>query len=84
MTTLDAIRDSLPDYARDLKLNLGTVLAPDGRAGAHEKQIWAVALASAIASRNGELRAGHRGARRGAPRRGLPERGRGPRPRSWA
>ena len=32
MTTLDAIRDSLPDYARDLKLNLGTVLRSDGRA----------------------------------------------------
>ena len=27
---LDAIRDSLPDYARDLKLNLGAVLAPTG------------------------------------------------------
>jgi alkyl hydroperoxide reductase subunit D len=51
-TTLEAIRDSLPDYARDLKLNLGTVLAPAGAPGLSEKQIWAVALASAIASRN--------------------------------
>jgi alkyl hydroperoxide reductase subunit D len=51
-TTLEAIRDSLPDYARDLKLNLGTVLAPTGAPGLSEKQIWAVALASAIASRN--------------------------------
>jgi lipoyl-dependent peroxiredoxin subunit D len=55
MTTLDAIRDSLPDYARDLKLNLGTVLAPTGAPGLSEKQIWAVALASAIASRNSDL-----------------------------
>jgi lipoyl-dependent peroxiredoxin subunit D len=54
-TTLDAIRDSLPDYARDLKLNLGTVLAPTGAPGLSEKQIWAVALASAIASRNVDL-----------------------------
>jgi alkyl hydroperoxide reductase subunit D len=52
MTTLDAIRDSLPDYARDLKLNLGSVLAPTGAPGLNEKQIWAVAVASAIASRN--------------------------------
>jgi lipoyl-dependent peroxiredoxin subunit D len=52
MTTLDAIRDSIPDYARDLKLNLGTVLAPTGAPGLNEKQIWAVAVASAIASRN--------------------------------
>ena len=33
MTTLDAIRDSIPDYARDLKLNLGAVLAPTGAPG---------------------------------------------------
>ena len=52
MTTLDAIRDSIPDYARDLKLNLGAVLAPTGAPGLNEKQIWAVAVASAIASRN--------------------------------
>ena len=52
MTTLDAIRDSLPDYARDLRLNLGSVLAPTGAPGLNEKQIWAIAVASAIASRN--------------------------------
>ena len=52
MTTLDAIRDSLPDYARDLKLNLGAVLQPTGAPGLNEKQIWGVAVASAIASRN--------------------------------
>lgn len=50
--TLDTIRDALPDYARDLKLNLGTVLTPAGAPGLTEKQIWAVALSSAIASRN--------------------------------
>jgi alkyl hydroperoxide reductase subunit D len=52
MTTLDAIRDSVPDYARDLKLNLGSVLSPAGAPGLNEKQIWGVAVASAIASRN--------------------------------
>jgi len=52
---LDAIRDSIPDYARDLKLNLGSVLAPAGAPGLSEKQIWAVAVASAIASRNTEF-----------------------------
>ena len=51
-TTLDAIRDSLPDYARDLKLNLGSVLHPTGAPGLNEKQVWGVAVASAIASRN--------------------------------
>ena len=55
MTTLDAIRDAIPDYARDLKLNLGSVLSTTGAPGLSEKQIWAVALASAIASRNSDL-----------------------------
>jgi len=52
MTTLDTIRDALPDYARDLKLNLGSVLTAAGAPGLSEKQIWAIALASAIGSRN--------------------------------
>lgn len=51
-TTLDLIRDAIPDYARDLKLNLGSVLTTAGAPGLNEPQIWAVALASAIASRN--------------------------------
>ena len=54
-TTLDQLRDSLPDYARDLKLNLGSVLTPTGAPGLNERQIWSVALASAIASRNSTL-----------------------------
>jgi alkyl hydroperoxide reductase subunit D len=49
---LELIRESLPDYARDLKLNLGSVLTSAGAPGLNERQIWAVALASAIASRN--------------------------------
>ena len=52
MATIDSIRDAIPDYARDLKLNLGSVLATTGAPGLTDKQIWAVALASAIASRN--------------------------------
>jgi lipoyl-dependent peroxiredoxin subunit D len=52
MITLDTIRDSLPAYARDLQLNLGAVLAPGGAPGLNERQIWAVALAAALASRN--------------------------------
>jgi lipoyl-dependent peroxiredoxin subunit D len=50
--TLEDIRDALPEYARDLKLNLGSVLTPAGAPGLSERQIWAVALASAAASRN--------------------------------
>ena len=52
MTTLEAIRDALPEYARDLKLNLSSVLSAAGAPGLSETQIWAIALASAAASRN--------------------------------
>jgi alkyl hydroperoxide reductase subunit D len=66
MMTLDTLRDALPDYARDLKLNLGSVLSPTGAPGLSERQIWAVALGAAEASRSpafaaaiGELAAAH-------------------------
>jgi alkyl hydroperoxide reductase subunit D len=49
---IEQIRDALPDYARDLKLNLGSVLTASGAPGLTEKQIWSIALASAIAARN--------------------------------
>ena len=52
MSTLESIRDALPGYARDLQLNLGTVLSVAGAPGLTERQIWAVALAAADASRN--------------------------------
>jgi alkyl hydroperoxide reductase subunit D len=49
---IENVRDALPDYARDLKLNLGTVLTSQGAPGLSEKQIWSIALAAAIAARN--------------------------------
>jgi alkyl hydroperoxide reductase subunit D len=52
MVTLDSLREALPGYARDLQLNLGTVLSTAGAPGLSERQIWAVALAVAVASRN--------------------------------
>jgi lipoyl-dependent peroxiredoxin subunit D len=50
--TLEGIRAALPGYARDLQLNLGAVLTPAGAPGLSERQIWAVALSAALASRN--------------------------------
>lgn len=47
--SLEQLKVALPDYAKDLKLNLGGVLtSPD----LTEQQIWGTAVASAIASRN--------------------------------
>jgi lipoyl-dependent peroxiredoxin subunit D len=52
---VEAIRDALPDYARDLKLNIGTVLTTQGAPGLTARQIASVALATAIAARNPQL-----------------------------
>lgn len=50
--SLDDLKASLPDYAKDLKLNLGGVLTSPNLTA---QQIWGTALASAIASRNDDL-----------------------------
>ena len=46
------LKSALPDYAKDLRLNLDSVLSEAGAPGLSALQIRAVALASAIASRN--------------------------------
>ncbi len=53
MKHLDALRDRFPDWARDVKLNLQSVLQPGSLTPA---QRWGVAVASAAATRNAELR----------------------------
>jgi alkyl hydroperoxide reductase subunit D len=52
---LTTIKNRVPDHARDLKLNLSSVLTSEGAPGLTEKQIAGIALASAIASRNADL-----------------------------
>jgi lipoyl-dependent peroxiredoxin subunit D len=51
--SLESIRAALPDYARDLKLNLSNVL---GATTLTPQQLWGTAVASAIAARNPTLR----------------------------
>ena len=53
--TLDQLKSSLPDYAKDLRLNLDSVLSEGGAPGLTQKQIALMALASAIASRHAPL-----------------------------
>ncbi len=53
--SLEQIRNALPGYAKDLKLNLDSVLTDAGSPGIDGKRIRAVALASAIASRHAPL-----------------------------
>lgn len=50
--TIDTIKEQLPDYARDLKLNLSSVLTLQGAPGLNARQIAATALSTAIVARN--------------------------------
>lgn len=53
MPTIDDIKSALPTYAKDLKLNLGSLLdSPD----LSVEQSWGCAVAVAVACRNGMLR----------------------------
>jgi lipoyl-dependent peroxiredoxin subunit D len=53
MSAVDALRDTIPDAARDIRLNLQSVLQPGALTPA---QRWGVAIASAVATRNPALR----------------------------
>ncbi len=53
MSKLEALREKLPDHAKDLKLNLQAVL---GDGPLSPAQRWGTAVACAIAARNPELR----------------------------
>lgn len=53
--TCDEIKATLPDYSKDLRLNLDSVLGESGAPGLSAKQIAIIALASAIASRHAPL-----------------------------
>jgi alkyl hydroperoxide reductase subunit D len=52
---LHELRASLPDYAKDLRLNLESVLTEQGAPGLTPAQIAMVAVASAIATRHAPL-----------------------------
>ncbi|MGP2438007.1 alkyl hydroperoxide reductase [Streptomyces sp. JW3] len=47
--SLDSLKSALPDYAKDLKLNLGSVV---GNSGLSAQRLWGTVLATAIASRS--------------------------------
>jgi alkyl hydroperoxide reductase subunit D len=47
--SLDALRDTIPEYAKDIRLNLGTLASETVLS---EQQKWGAFLASALAARN--------------------------------
>ena len=52
MTKLDEIKERLPDYARDLRINLGVIASSTALS---PQQAWTIALASAATTRNRDL-----------------------------
>lgn len=55
ITTMSELKSQLPDYAKDIKLNLSKVLSEEGAPGLSLKQIYGTALASAYATKNAQL-----------------------------
>lgn len=53
--TLETIRDAIPDFAKDIRLNLGSILGEDGAPDLNRDQQLGVALASAYSVDNAAL-----------------------------
>lgn len=53
--TLETLRDVLPDYAKDIRLNLGSVISETGAPGLSITQILGTALASAYATKHPQV-----------------------------
>ncbi len=52
---IDGLRDQLPDYAKDIRLNLSAVIKEDPASGLTLSQVHGIALASAYATRSPRL-----------------------------
>jgi alkyl hydroperoxide reductase subunit D len=52
---IETLRDQLPAFAKDTKLNLGIVLTPEGSPDLSQNQIYGVALSSAYSVGNKQL-----------------------------
>lgn len=55
MSALETYRENLKDYAKDIRLNLSTVLSPEGAPPLTPKQIATIALACAYSARARDL-----------------------------
>jgi len=55
MTPLEALRQSLPEFAKDIRLNIGSVLVSDSGTELTPTQKWGSAISAAVACRNLQL-----------------------------
>ena len=56
--SLEALKSQLPEYAKDIKLNLSSVLTEEGAPGLTQSQVMGIALTSACVTRHPTLIAG--------------------------
>lgn len=49
---LEALREMIPDYAKDIRINLGSVIKEDPNSGLSLNQVYGTALACAYATRD--------------------------------
>lgn len=54
---VEEIKSLVPDFAKDIRLNISTILKDNGSPGLNEKQIAMLALATGYAARNAKLTA---------------------------
>lgn len=52
---LDTIKNLVPDFAKDVRLNISTLLKDTGSPGLNERQIALLAMAAACGARHGKL-----------------------------
>ncbi len=53
--SIQDLKSAIPDYAKDLRLNLSSVLSNDGSPALNDAQRWGVALAAAFATGQRQL-----------------------------
>lgn len=53
--SLEQLKQSIPEFGKDIRLNLSSILSPEGAPGLSENQIWATALACAYQSKNAKV-----------------------------
>ena len=53
--SLNGVKEKIPDFGRDIRLNLETILTEEGAPGLTVHQVWSTALACAYASDSTEL-----------------------------
>lgn len=52
---METLRDGLPSFAKDIKLNLSAVLTPEGAPDLNQNQIYGIALSAAYSVGNNQL-----------------------------